>query len=486
MNILNKESILEQAALFLEEGKIDRAIREYEKILAIDADDTRVHLKLAELYSKNKQLNQAIKSYCEVAKTYAKQKFYLKAVTVYKNVLRLNPSLMEINLELASLYEKMDLNTDAVKQHQIIASAYERRGQTKDLIKEREKIVQLLPDHIPSRLLLAELYQRNAETDLSIDQYEAMVALLEKQEGTETKRAEYYEKILHHRPDRVKMFRDLVAIYHEQKEFKKALKWLEEKSDITPYDVDLLSIQAEIYASLNQLETARNTYYALADLYLDQHDIDAALNAYAEVLVFLPEEEENIRKHTEEFEEGTFDIVLSRVQERRAQIDEQVKQKEEEERKKAEAKQNLADEAKREEEEEFNRQRLERIKQIQSKLGKKADAKPLEKKNEKIKQKKNVNVEKKETKTPQSKEKEITSPDIVLSPSTDFLPSQKKVLSTIDASLKLAKAYKRMGLKDEAKNELQQSKADVQELLQKNDTEELRKKLEEIENLLES
>ena len=113
MSILNKEKILELARLFIEEGKYDKAIKEYEKILIADPADMRVKLRIAELYAKRKQIADAIRVYREVAKAYTHEGFYLKAVTVYKNVLKLNPSLIEVNEKLAELYEKMGLVGDA-------------------------------------------------------------------------------------------------------------------------------------------------------------------------------------------------------------------------------------------------------------------------------------------------------------------------------------------------------------------------------------
>src|SRR3989338_3355868 len=112
MVILNKDKILDSAQQLVTQGKIDKAIREYEKILALDPKDMRVKLRIAELFVKRRQILQAIKIYQEVADSYTHDGFYLKAVTILKNILRLNPSLMEVNQNLADLYDKMGLNQD--------------------------------------------------------------------------------------------------------------------------------------------------------------------------------------------------------------------------------------------------------------------------------------------------------------------------------------------------------------------------------------
>ncbi|MDP2599212.1 MAG: tetratricopeptide repeat protein, partial [Deltaproteobacteria bacterium] len=138
MTVLNKDKILDAAKDFIAQGKFDKAIREYEKLLAADPKDMRVKLRIAELFAKRRQVPEAIKAYREVAAHYAHEGFYLKAVTVYKNIIRLNPSLMDINLALAELYEKMGLNQDAVHQYEILASTYEQKNQFQDVLKMRE------------------------------------------------------------------------------------------------------------------------------------------------------------------------------------------------------------------------------------------------------------------------------------------------------------------------------------------------------------
>lgn len=296
MTIINKEKILEEARALADEGKYDRAIREYEKILLADPNDLRIKLRIAELYTKRKQINDAIRTYREVSARYIEEGFYLKAVTVLKSVLRLNPSLIEINEELAQLYERMGLTADAVRQYQIMANALERRGDNKQLLNVRSRMVTLAPDDRTARIKLAELYQREKRMDEAIDQYEALVHILEQQGGNDLEQAELYEKILTHRPKQDDMLKHLIRIYDAHGERRKALKWLEEAKALTAQDPELLRIKGKIFTGLNQLESARAAYTTLADLCWEHGDEEGALEALAEIAVFLPEEEENVLK----------------------------------------------------------------------------------------------------------------------------------------------------------------------------------------------
>src|SRR3989344_6319453 len=289
MTVLNKDKILDAAKDFITEGKFDKAVREYEKLLQADPKDMRIKLRIAELFAKIRQIPEAIKAYREVAESYAHDGFYLKAVTVYKNILRLNPSLLDVNQALAALYEKMGLNQDAVDQYELLAKQY----------KEQKKE--------PHRLI------------------------------------ELYERILPSRPQNKEMLTHLVDLYYQKKDYKAALKWLEQFKQVTSADTHLLGLQAEMYAVLNQLDTARGKYQELAELYMQQGENQKALNAYGEILTLLPEEMETLRPIVEGIQAGAMEVLQKKSQEKRQSKQEKQKLKEEEQEKEKEAKEKARD-----------------------------------------------------------------------------------------------------------------------------------------------
>lgn len=320
--ILNKEKILEQARVFIEEGKYDKAIREYEKILVADPADMRVKLRVAELHTKRKQITEAIRLYREVADAYSADGFFLKAVTVHKNILRLNPSLSEINEQLAILYEKMGLVADAVRQYDILALALDLKGNAARAMEVRAKVVNLNPKDGAARIKLAELYQREGKEDEALNQYEEYARQLEETGGSKTKLAEIFEKILAHRPDREEMLKKLIRIYDEIGDHKKALKWLEAGKEIVDEDAGLLKLMAGIYTVQHQNDTARQVHMKLADLHEAEGDADAAIDAYCEILALMPDEEERLARKIEELKPGALPKVLKRAEEKRKQAEE--------------------------------------------------------------------------------------------------------------------------------------------------------------------
>lgn len=331
MNILNKEKILELAKAYSDEGKFDKAIREYEKILLADPADLRVKLRMAELYTKRKQIGDAIRLYREVANAYTAEGFLLKAVTVFKNVLRLNPSFIEVNEELAQLYERMGLTSDAIRQYDILASALEQRGMGDRVIEIRRRIIGLNAKDGTARIRLAELLQREGKMDEAIDQYEEYAKQVAASGGDKQRLADLYEKILAHRPGNADLIRGLIDIYEELGDNKKALRWLEMGGELTEGDPRLLKLAAMIYASQNQHETARAKYLKLAELCRDAGNVEGALDSYYEILVMLPDEEERLEKKVEEIRPGAMAELSERALKRRQELEAEEQRRQEQE-----------------------------------------------------------------------------------------------------------------------------------------------------------
>jgi tetratricopeptide (TPR) repeat protein len=458
--ILNKEKILEQARIFADEGKYDKAIAEYEKILIADPSDLRVKLRVAELYTKRKQVNEAIRIFREVAESYAAEGFYLKAVTVLKNILRLNPTLIDVNLMLAELYEKMGLINDAIRQYDILATTLDHKGESGRSIDIRKKIVDLSPTSETARVRYAEMLQREGRGEEAVDQYEQIAKAYEREGKKDLRLADIYEKILAHR-DNIEMLRALCRIYDSLGEKKKVLKSIEGAKASAGFDPELLEMQARIYASLNQMETAKSKYLALADVQKDEGNIEGAVKAYAEIIILLPGEKDRIIRRAselgEEAVEGLKKIVEARLEEETEKV------RKEEERLKEE-------EEKKQKEEEARKAQAARLKEEQRKAAK---AKLQEEK-----------LKKEAAKGP------LTAPSRPESPppaprSPRPAPAQDQ-LRKAEAALNLGKLYMNMDLKEEAAKELEKARVLFEEVSKHGGAEEpmAKARLRDIKNLL--
>jgi cAMP-dependent protein kinase regulator len=99
-----KVSCKEEAQRALARGEWNKALESYQKHCAQEPSDLRSRQKVAELLERLGRKVEALQEYRKVAETYAEEGFLLQAISVNKIILRMDPSLTDINNRLAQLY----------------------------------------------------------------------------------------------------------------------------------------------------------------------------------------------------------------------------------------------------------------------------------------------------------------------------------------------------------------------------------------------
>ena len=82
--------------------------------------DSRLRLKLGDIYLKNGENESAIKEFLKVAELYVQEDLSLRAISLYKKVLSINPNYIEALHEMAKLYIKEGLEGSAKNCYQTI------------------------------------------------------------------------------------------------------------------------------------------------------------------------------------------------------------------------------------------------------------------------------------------------------------------------------------------------------------------------------
>ena len=159
---LNKNKVIGVAQKYVQKGQYDRAIKEYRKIIDDDPRDVRILLKIGDLHAKKGSVEEAVQTYLKVAEFYSEQGFYLKAVAVFKQILKLAPTLVEVNLQASpSSTNSWGCSTDAMQQYEQVSNFYQPApaGPRRRWPRVRQ-IVDLDPENVASRIKLAELYSK--------------------------------------------------------------------------------------------------------------------------------------------------------------------------------------------------------------------------------------------------------------------------------------------------------------------------------------
>ncbi len=117
---LDKEKILDLAQKLVMKGQSKKAIAEYIKLIEADPKDTRLYLKLGDLYFKSGENEKAITEYMKLAELYEGEDLNSRAISIYKKVLSINPKHIDALHKIAALYLKEGLAGDAKNYYQSI------------------------------------------------------------------------------------------------------------------------------------------------------------------------------------------------------------------------------------------------------------------------------------------------------------------------------------------------------------------------------
>jgi tetratricopeptide (TPR) repeat protein len=155
----NKQKVLANAEKYVQQGKIQNAITEYEKIIKNDAKDLTVTNTIGDLYSRLGETDKATVCFKTVGDAYASQGFTVKAIAMYKKICKLQPSL-ESMLKLAELYSQQGLFNDARAQYLQVAEEFLKAGELENAVRILQKILEMDPENSTMRVKLAEVYVR--------------------------------------------------------------------------------------------------------------------------------------------------------------------------------------------------------------------------------------------------------------------------------------------------------------------------------------
>ncbi len=155
----NKQKVLSTAEKYVQQGKLQNAISEYEKILKNDAKDLTVTNTVGDLYSRLGETDKATVCFKTVGDAYGSQGFTVKAIAMYKKICKLQPSLESL-LKLAELYSQQGLFNDARAQYLQVAEEFLKSGELDHAVRIFQKILEMDPENSTMRVRLAEVYIR--------------------------------------------------------------------------------------------------------------------------------------------------------------------------------------------------------------------------------------------------------------------------------------------------------------------------------------
>jgi len=263
---LNRAKVIEVAQKHLAKGNFERAIAEYRKLVEDDPRDVRTLLKIGDIYTRQGSRPEAVRTYEQVAEHYASQGFFLKAVAVCKQILKLEPGRIEVSLKLGQMYEELQLVSDALTTYELVAQTFARAGNMDRALDTLGRMAALDAENIPVRIKYAEALSKAGRTEDAADEFAAGAALLE-QQGRIEDYLKVSERLLYHRPADLDLARKLSSVYLERNDAKRALAKLQLAFKANSKDVRTLELLAQAFRLLGQTPKTISVYREIARIY---------------------------------------------------------------------------------------------------------------------------------------------------------------------------------------------------------------------------
>jgi tetratricopeptide (TPR) repeat protein len=297
---VDREKVVQAALKYAEKKRYDKAIAEYQRILAEDPNDARILLKVAELQTKGEMFPAAIETYERVGKLYSQQGFAQKAVAVYNQLRELlarhAPQLEDryggVPFELARLHQQLGHVADAIFIWEQIATKHLKSGHELDAAEAFKKLVELDGNNPLHRLRLAETLARSRNVEGAIGQFRAAAELL-LQLGHLDNALKVYDRLLQIRPEPAvaKQAAMLFLERNQGNDAMMALAKLQIAFKANQKDLETLAMLARSFEQLNQPEKAIEVYKEQVRLAREQNNKEARKQALKRAAALAPHDE---------------------------------------------------------------------------------------------------------------------------------------------------------------------------------------------------
>ena len=154
----NKSKALESALKYLNQGKVNQAIAEYQQILRHDAKDQATLMTVGDLFARQGDMPHALEYFERLAQVYLTDGFNSKAIAIYKKIAKLAPSEIDPLERLADLYVQQGVLSEARPLFLQIAEAHLKANRASKAVEVLRRLLEVEPENPRVQMRLAELY----------------------------------------------------------------------------------------------------------------------------------------------------------------------------------------------------------------------------------------------------------------------------------------------------------------------------------------
>jgi tetratricopeptide (TPR) repeat protein len=251
---------------------VARAIELWKQFVQENPRDWNTVHRIGDLYAKQNKLKEANGEYIKVARYFADDGFYLKAIAVWKKVLRNDPNYLDGNVALGDLYARQGLVAEAKQTLNVVVDEYIKRSKKREAGEVLRKLADVDPSDMKVRIRLAEFYAWEGNPEKAAAEYVAIAEELVKK-GHLAEALQLIEKALRSGPRGPQLLAAAARVHLVQKDFARAIQVLEEARRARPADREVSLRLAEAFLGSKRPDDARRVLEGLLER--DPSDQDA-------------------------------------------------------------------------------------------------------------------------------------------------------------------------------------------------------------------
>jgi tetratricopeptide (TPR) repeat protein len=154
---LDKSAVLDNAQKYAAQGKIAEAITEWKKLADLSPNDGAPYNAIGDLHLKKNASSDAIEAYFKAAAAFRAGGVALKAIAVFKKILKIDPNQFLAYKCLADLNAERGLTSNAVADYLALGKLYLKANKFKEALETFRLVVKHDPANLDAVRQIADL-----------------------------------------------------------------------------------------------------------------------------------------------------------------------------------------------------------------------------------------------------------------------------------------------------------------------------------------
>src|SRR5574341_93849 len=152
----DRNAIVESAQRFAAQGEFEHAIAEWKKLRTGQPTDGTIYNTIGDLHLKRRAILEAVDAYFQAAAEFRAEGSALKAIAVYRKILKVDPSRYQVYRELGDLNAERGLISNAIADYLALTKRCLKEGRTQEAVEVYQTIAALDASNVEAKRRLAE------------------------------------------------------------------------------------------------------------------------------------------------------------------------------------------------------------------------------------------------------------------------------------------------------------------------------------------